>query len=145
MTEKTDFVVYYGSVLMNSSAPMKHCDACVIGTKNYIFFVPKQTVGIYAILTTWKNHKFFEGVSVEEGVKNFIASCSSIDQLEKGLIALLEDDPKYVHKLSDLKSFKFRGFLGKHTVRMSTGGMNWTSVSPKGKGTSKEMRSFYGQ
>lgn len=145
MKEKIDYLVYYGSTLINSSAPLKNCDACIVCTKNYVFCIPKQTIGVYAILVTFKTHNLFEGVSIEEGVKKLVESSGSVEELEKSFIALLEDDAKYVHKLSDMKSFKFRGVFGKHTVRMSTGGLNWTSVSPKGKGTSGEMRKFYGQ
>jgi hypothetical protein len=100
---------------------------------------------MFVILNTIKTHKYFEGVSIEEGVKNLIKNSDTVSDLEKSFIALLEDDDKYVHRIEDKKSFKFRGFLGKHTLRMSTGGANWSSVMAKGKGKSKEFRAYHGQ
>jgi hypothetical protein len=41
--------------------------------------------------------------------------------------------------------WKFRGFLGRHTLRMSTGGMNHSSIYAKGKGNSKAFRASHGQ
>ncbi len=145
MVQNQDYVVYDSGFVMNSKQPMKQVDVCVVGTKNYIFYVPKKTVGLYYLLNTIKTHQFFEGVSIEDGVKKLISQSATPEDLEKSMIALLEDDEKYVHEIKLQKSFKFRGFLGKHTLRMSLGGTNWSSVSPSGKGKSKEMRSFYGQ
>jgi hypothetical protein len=145
LTEKEDYVVYDSGLMMNSKQPMKQVDVCLVSTKDYVFYVPKKTVGMFVVLNTIKTHQLFEGKSIEQGVKDLIASAESVDALEKSMIALLEDDDKYVHKIADKKSFKFKGFLGKHTVRMSTGGANWSSVMAKGKGLSKEFRTFHGQ
>ena len=100
---------------------------------------------MFVILNTIKTHQFFDGVTIEEGVKRLIEKSENTQDLEKSMTALLEDDEKYVHKIADKKSFKFRGFLGKHTLRMSTGGANWSSVMAQGKGNSKEFRAFHGQ
>ena len=145
MTENQNYVSYDSGILMSSKQPMKQADVAVVGTKDYLFFVPKKTVGMFLVLNTIKTHQFFAGVSVEEGVKKLIAQAADTDELEKSLVALLEDDEKYVHRLADKSSFKFRGFLGKHTLRMSTGGTNWTAIMANGKGNSKAMRIFYGQ
>ena len=100
---------------------------------------------MFVLLNTIKTHQYFEGVSIEEGVRNLISKAESVEGLEKSMIALLEDDEKYVHKISDKKSFKFKGFLGNHTLRMSTGGTNWSSVLAKKKANSKLFRTFHGQ
>lgn len=145
MNPNQDYVFYEGGMMMSSRQPMKQVDVAVVGTKNYLFFVPKKTVGLFLVVNTIKTHQFFAGVSIEEGVRKLISESSSVNELERSMIALLEDDEKYVHELGIQKSFKFRGFLGKHTLRMSLGGTNWASVMAKGKGKSKEMRTFYGQ
>lgn len=145
LTEKQDYVVYDSGMMMNSKQPMQNVDVCLVSTKDYVFYVPKKSVGMFLILNTIKTHQLFDGVSIEEGVKKLIDKAESAQDLEKSMIALLEDDEKYVHKVADKKSFKFRGFLGKHTLRMSTGGTNWSSIMAKGKGASKEFRSFHGQ
>lgn len=140
-----DYVFYQSGGMMSSKQPMKQVDACVISTKNYVFFVPKKSVGFFVVLNTIKTHQYFDGVSVEQGVERLISNANTVDELEKSFTALLEDDEKYVHRIADQKSFKFKGFLGKHTVRMSTGGTNWTAVSVNGKGKSKEFRAYHGQ
>lgn len=145
LVEKQDYVFYQSGTLINSKQPMKNADVCVVSTKDYVFFVPKKTIGIFPMVTTIKTHRLFENCSIEDGVKKVIDAAEDKDSLEKSLIALLEDDDKYVHPLSEKKSFKFKGILGKHTLRMSTGGANWSSVSPNGKGNSKEFRAFHGQ
>lgn len=145
LTEKEDYVYYESGLMMNSKQPMKNVDVCLVSTKDYVFYIPKKSVGMFLVLNTIKTHQYFEGLSIEEGVKNLISKADSVEELEKSLIALLEDDEKYVHKIADKKSFKFKGFLGNHTVRMSTGGTNWSSVMAKGKGNSKEFRAFHGQ
>lgn len=145
LAQDQDYTYYESGLMLNSKQPMKNVDVCLVGTKDYVFYIPKKTVGMFVILNTIKTHKFFDGVSIEQGVKNLIEKAESVSALETGLIALLEDDEKYVHKIADKKSFKFRGFLGKHTLRMSTGGANWSSVMAKGKGNSKEFRTFHGQ
>ncbi|MES2587818.1 MAG: hypothetical protein V4622_02490 [Bacteroidota bacterium] len=145
MIENQDYVMYDAGMVMNSKQPMKQVDVCVVGTKNYVFYVPKKTVGLYYLFNSIKTHQFFDGVSIEDGIKKLIAQSETAEDLEKSMIALVEDDEKCVHEIKLQKSFKFRGFLGKHTLRMSTGGLNWSSVSPMGKGKSKAMRTFYGQ
>jgi hypothetical protein len=145
LIENQDYVYYDSGLMLNSKQPMKNVDVCLVSTKDYVFYIPKKTVGMFVILNTIKTHKYFEGVSIEEGVKNLIKNSDTVSDLEKSFIALLEDDDKYVHRIEDKKSFKFRGFLGKHTLRMSTGGANWSSVMAKGKGKSKEFRAYHGQ
>ncbi|MGV3631659.1 MAG: hypothetical protein ACO1O6_10640 [Bacteroidota bacterium] len=145
MNPNQDYVFYESGMMMNSRQPMKQMDVAVVGTKNYVFFVPKKTVGLFFVLNTIKTHQYFAGVSIEDGVRKLVSEASSVDELEKSMIALLEDDEKYVYEVGAQKSFKFRGFLGKHSLRTSTGGTNWSSVTVNGKGKSKEMRAFYGQ
>jgi hypothetical protein len=145
LTEKQDYVYYESGMMMNSKQPMKNVDVCLVSTKDYVFYVPKKSVGMFLVLNTITTHQYFDGVSIEEGVRKVVDNSESVQDLESSMIALLEDDEKYVHKIADKKSFKFKGFLGKHTVRMSTGGANWSSVMANGKGNSKEFREFHGQ
>lgn len=145
MTEKQDYLIYDSAFVMNSKQPMKQIDVCAVCTKNYIFYIPKKTVGLFLLFNTIRNHSYFNGVSVEAGVRRLVQDAPSVEELEKSLIALVEGDEKCVHKISDQSSFKFRGFLGKHTLRMATALTNWSSISPNGRGNSKEMRAFYGQ
>jgi len=144
LAHSQDYVYYESGLMMNSKQPMKNTDVCLVSTKDYVFYVPKKSVGMFVVVNTIKTHQFFDGVTIEEGVKKVIENAASVEDLEKSMIALLEDDEKYVHKIADKKSFKFKGFLGKHTLRMATSG-GWSSVMANGKGNSKEFRTFHGQ
>ena len=138
---------YYSdkAMMMTIKAPMKSVDACVLGTKNYIFTVPVKSMGVYGLVTTFKNHQYFQDMSVDEGLRKLISEAESVEALEDSLCALLEDDDKYVYKLDEMNSFKFRGIFGRHTLRMARSKMHWASISFKKSPPSKEFRQFYGQ
>lgn len=145
MEKNKDYAYYDLGLMMTSKSPMSRFDVCLVSTKDYVFFVPVKSVGFFVILNTIKTHKLFEGVSVQEGVQKLIAQQESVESLEKAMCALLEDNDKYIYHIPELKSFKFRGFFGKHTVRMSRGGANWATVMPYKKADSKEFRAFHNQ
>lgn len=146
LEQNKDYVFYEDSGVMNSKQPMTILNATVVGTKNYVFFIPTKTTGLFLILDTIKNHSYFQGISIPEGVKKLIDHSNTIADLEESLKALLQEDEKYVHFIPEWPSFKFKGFLGNHTLRLGKGGTGaWSSVTVKGKGKSKEFRIFYGQ
>jgi hypothetical protein len=146
LIQDKDYVFYEDSGVMNSKQPMKISNATVVGTKNYVFFIPTKTIGLFLVLDTIKNHSYFQGISIPEGVKQLIANSNSVNDLEESLKALLQEDEKYVHFIPEWPSFKFKGFLGKHTLRLGKGGTGaWSSVTVNGKGNSKQFRTYYGQ
>lgn len=129
---------------MSSKAMMQTIEASIVSTKNYVFIVPQKTTGMFIIVDTIKRHNLFAGVSIPDGVQKIIASCKTVEELESSMRNLLEDKELYVYNISALTSFKFRGFLGKQTVRLATG-LSWTSISPANKAESKAFRAFHGQ
>ncbi len=145
MTHGQDYLFYEKGTMMTSKSPLKSYTVCTVATKNYVFLIPIESMGTFLIVNTFSKHQFFDGVSVPEGVKNLINNSNSAEELENSLKALLDEDDKYVYQISELSSFKFKGILGKHTLRMSRSKMHWASISPTGKGLSKEMRTYYGQ
>ena len=145
LTEKQDYVFYESGLLINSKQPLKNADVCTVSTKDYVFFVPKKTTGMFVVLKTIKTHQFFDGVSIEQGVRALIDKAETVQDLESSLTALLEDDEIYVHKIAEKTSFKFKGFLGKQTLMMRESMKKYSSVSPNGKGNGKEFKAFHGQ
>lgn len=132
------------SLVMTSRAMMQTINACIVSTKNYVFVIPQKTIGFFVVVNTIKTHHLFSGVSVEQGVKNLVAQCKTVEELENTFLNLLEGQDIYIYKISELTSFKFKGFLGKHTVRMGKG-WGWTSVTVNPKAASKAFRTFHGQ
>lgn len=145
LIENQEYVFYDTGLMLNSKQPMQQVWVCLVSTKNYVFYVPKKTVGMFVVLNTIKTHQLFEGVSIEEGIQNIISQSLSIENLEDSMKGLLDNDDKYIHEIAKKKNFKFKSFLGKHTLRMSIGGREWSSVLARGKGKSKEFRHFHGQ
>lgn len=132
------------ALVMTSKAMMQTINACIVSTKDYVFIVPQKTVGLFVVINTIKTHQLFSGTSVAQGTENLVKSCRNVEELENAMKNLLEEKEIYVYKVSELTSFKFRGFLGKHTVRMAKGA-SWTSISPSPKAASKAFRTFHGQ
>ncbi|MGB0915574.1 MAG: hypothetical protein ACPGVI_05845, partial [Crocinitomicaceae bacterium] len=91
LTHNQDYVYYESGLMMNSKQPMKNVDVCLVSTKDYVFYIPKKTVGMFVVLNTIKTHKFFDGVSIEQGVKNLIDQADSVQALESSLTAACEN------------------------------------------------------
>lgn len=133
------------AIMITSQAPMQRLDVCVVATQNYVFALPKKSVGFYMVMNTVKTHQLFQGKTMEEGVKELIARAEDVQDLEKSLSNLLENDEKYVYRVHGNSSFKFRGFFGKHTLRIGITRMKWSSFGPSNSADSKRFRAFYGQ
>lgn len=143
--ESTDLFFCEAAMMMTSKAPLQRLDVCIVATKNYVFAVPMKSVGMYFVLTTIKTHNLFQDVNIPEGVKRLITNSSSVEDLENSIKNLLENNDLYIYPVAGNSSFKFRGFLGKHTLRIGIDKMRWTSFSPTKGAASKLFRKFYGQ
>lgn len=144
LQENRDYFFADSSLTMNAKQPLNRAYAAIVSTKDYVFIVPTKTIGMFMVLNTITTHRLFQNASIPQGLRNLIAESGSVNELEQTLIELLQNDEKLVHKVGDQKSFKFRGFFGKHTLRMAKG-TGWTSIMAEGKGKSKEFRVFHGQ
>lgn len=133
------------AMLITSKTPLQRLDVCIVATRNYVFAVPMKSIGMYVIVNTIKTHQFFQGTTIPEGVKGLIANSNSIGELENSLKALLEDNPLYMYPVNGNSSFKFRGFLGKHTLRIGIDKLRWASFGPIKSAESKRFRAFYNQ
>lgn len=144
MLNESDYLLIEDAMSMTSKAPMKQIYSCVVCTNDYFFVVPTKSVGMYIIFDSIKNHSFFDGLSVLEGLKKLTKEAENVQALESQLIELLENDPKYVYKLSEAASNKIKGFLGKKTFmyRRPTK-TSWGSFSPKSKAEGKALAAFY--
>lgn len=143
--ENSDYVYYPKNLMLNSKNTLKHVEVCIVSTHNYVFIIPKKSTGLYLVMTKITTHQFFDGVSTEEGLERLIADTTSVKELEKSMIELLDNDPQYVHLLADKSLVKFSSFLGNHSVRMVLDRWNWTGVTIKGKGNGKKFRAFHGK
>jgi hypothetical protein len=143
MQQGTEILFFNDIKMMSSESPLKQYDGVFIGTKNYVFIIPKKTVGFYYLVTTFKSHAYFIDHSVEEGCAKLIAEAESVEALENMFIALLEDDSKYVHKLSDKLWVKLNKFFSTFNFRFGKTKMNWSACIIKGKEKGNALKAFY--
>ncbi|UKN01221.1 hypothetical protein K6119_15940 [Paracrocinitomix mangrovi] len=130
------------ALAMNSKMPMKQIHSCIVCTPNYFFIVPTKTVGVFVIFDTIKNHSFFEGQTIPQGLKTLINNTEKLSDLENQMKEILNQDAKYIFDLSEATSKKIKGFLGKKTLQIREG-KSWVSFSPKSKAEGKALAEFY--
>jgi len=128
--------------VMTSKSPLKQIQSAVVCTPDKVFVFPKKSMGHYVILHTVKTHSFFEGKSIEDGLKDVISSVSDVSELEEKLSNLLENNDQYIKDLNQAKKKHIKGFLGKKTMHIQSG-MSWISFTPKGKEATKALVKFY--
>lgn len=143
--ESTELFFCDSAMMMTSKSPLQRLDVCIVATQNYVFAVPMKSVGMYLVLTTIKTHNLFQDVNIPEGVKRLITSANTIGDVENSMKNLLENNDLYIYPVQGNSSFKFRGFLGKHTLRIGIDRMRWASFGPSKGAVSKLFRKFYGQ
>lgn len=144
LQQNTDYLICIDAAFVDSKAPQKMGKGVCISTKNYFFFIPLQTVGTYAVLQTFKNYRYFEGVSVLEGLQNMIDSSHSVKDLEDSLSALLEDNPRNVHLIKSFNTFKVSGLFTKNVFQLIQARFNYYACVIKPKPTAAEFRKFHG-
>jgi hypothetical protein len=127
---------------INANSPLKRIISSVVCTKDYYFVVPTQSIGTFVIFDTIKNHSFFDGLSIPEGLKQMIDEATNVHELEDKIKVLLENNQNYIYKLSEAKGLKLKSFLGKKTM-MYKRGFGWESFSPKSKDEGKLLVEFY--
>ncbi|MGL5888806.1 MAG: hypothetical protein ACRC3B_02910 [Bacteroidia bacterium] len=138
--------LYFSNVnVMSSIAPLTHVQGVMIGTPNFVFLIPQKSTGSYLLVTTFTTHQYFAGSNVAEGCARLISEMKSVDELEKTFINLLENDAKYVHKLSDKEWFKLNKFFRTYNFRFGKGKLNWSAFVVKGHDAGKSIKAFYSQ
>lgn len=115
----------------------------MIGTKNYVFVIPKLTTGIYYLVHTFKTHAYFSNNNVPDGCAKLLSEYKSIEELEQGFIHLLENDPTYVQSLAEKSTVKLSKLFRTFTFTVAESRFNHVSVVIKGKENGELIRSFY--
>ena len=139
-----DYVICTDAAFVDSKSPQKMGKGVCVSTKNYFFYLPLQTVGTYPLLQTFKNHQYFQGVSVLEGIQKLVDSAQSVEDLEDSLMAVLEENPRNVHHIPSYKTFNVGGLFAKNLFRVSQHRFNYYACLVKPKATAAEFRTFHG-
>lgn len=142
MNNSSEVLLIEEAMAMHSKMPMKQIYCCVVCTKDYYFVVPTKSVGMFVLFNTIKNHAFFDGMTIPQGLRKLIDEAENVAEVENRMKELLENDEKYIFKLSDATKLKISGFLGKKTLQFRLG-KSWSSFSPKSKANGKLLKEFY--
>jgi hypothetical protein len=143
MENGKDYLYFPNIFMMSSIAPLKQLQGVMIGTPNFVFLIPQQSTSNYLFVTTFKTHQYFANSNVAEGCAKLISEMKSVQELEQTFINLLEDDEKYVHKLSDKEWFKLNKWFKTYNFRFGKGKLNWSAFVVKGHDAGKSIKAFY--
>ncbi|MCU0432106.1 MAG: hypothetical protein MUC87_01475 [Bacteroidia bacterium] len=143
MENGKDYLYFPTIKMMSSIAPLTQIDGVLIGTPNFVFLIPWQSSTNYLFVATFKTHRFFVNSNVAEGCANLISEAQSVQELENSFIHLLEDDPKYVHKLDSKEWFRLNKWFKTYNFRFGKGKLSWSAFIVKGHDAGKAIRAFY--
>lgn len=143
MIDSSDYFYCSTGIMFSSQSGFKRIDCCLLATPSKIFVIPTKSVGTYVLFNTIKTHQYFQGKDIDEGLREVINGCDSIEQLEKSISALLNHDEKYITPVQGNSSFRFSGFFGKQTLRIGITKMKWISFSCYKKADSVQFRKYY--
>jgi hypothetical protein len=135
-----DYVVYHNANFFDKLQPMKLIKAHILATKKYVFVFPQESHGVYIFVEVRSTYDIFDGTPTHEVLEKLITNSQTVDDLEAAVKKLLDNNEKYVHRLSDKKICNFRGFLGKYTLTMSYKDNAHVGVLVNGK--SKQFKNF---
>ena len=142
MIDSSECLLITEALGINANSPLNRIHSCIVCTKDYYFVVPTKSIGTFIIFDTIKNHSFFDGMSIQEGLKQMINDATDVHELEDKIKDLLENNENYIYKLSEAKGLKLKSFLGKKTM-MYKRGFGWGNFSPKSKDEGKLLVEFY--
>lgn len=125
---------------------LTNAEVSVVGTKNFLFIVPKKEVSSILIATKIKSFSFGPGVSVEQGLQNLLNDPQmTLEQLESDLKEFLgAENHDRVIEISQLSSFKVHlmWILSQARMRHKAGGA--VKVLSLGRPSNmKKFKEFY--
>lgn len=125
---------------------MTTIEAVVIGTRKFIFILPKQEMNSILIAHKVRTFTMGNGVSVEQGAANMLADPQmTVEKLEEDLKELLgADNHDRVLELSQLSHFRVHMLWILSQARMNHKAGGATKVlSVRGDGGMKRFKTFY--
>jgi hypothetical protein len=123
-----------------------NAEVCIVGTRDYIFIVPKREFTSYLVASSIRTFSWGEGLTMEQGLqKMFNDPEMTVSQLEGtlGLILGMEDHDRVI-KVSDLKSFKVHmaWIFSQARAKHKAGGATKV-ITCKGAGNMQRFKDFY--
>jgi hypothetical protein len=130
------------TIIITSSAPGKMFISTVVCFEDsfiIILHVPAYTFHVNDHPVASYN---FGDLSVQEGVKNIMDSCTSEDELKEKLMALINNNEVCHIKFADYKKIKLKSMLGSKTLKPMNSAMSYVSFNVR-KAPAKALADFY--
>jgi len=144
LTENQDYVFYPKAQVLESRLTAKMSDACFLGTKDYIFIVPKRSIQSFLVATKVTHYNGKEDPA--KGLSELLATDSmTVPQLEQELVNNLSGDKETrIFPLGDAETFEMKGgFWGQTKLKLP--GDKLKMIIIKGKGNKAAAIEFYKQ
>ena len=140
LTESVDYVFYPKVQVLESRMTAKMSDACLLGTKRFIFIVPIRSIQSLLVATRVTNYDGDPAAAVAQLVSQ---PDLTVDALEQQMIANLgEDKETRIFDLESVETFAMKtGFLGQTKIKMP--GDKVKLINIKGKGNKGDAKAFY--
>jgi hypothetical protein len=142
LIENQDYVFFPKAHVIENRLTAKMSDACFLGTRRYIFIVPKRSIQSYFVAT--RITQYNEGVDPAEALQSLLAEGElSVEELEAELTERLADDREVrVFAVQDLETFEMKtGFWGQ--TKLKAPGDKVKLVNIRGKGNKARAKAFY--
>lgn len=141
LTPDVDYVFYpKAHVVENRLA--KISDACFLGTKRYIFVVPKRSIQSFLVAT--RITQYNDGQDPAAALRDLLASDAlTTDELEQQLVTQLDGDKETrIFPLDQVEVFEMKtGFWGQTKLKLP--GDKLKLVNIRGKGNKAAAQQFY--
>lgn len=142
--ERRNYLFLKSCVMSKADAGIFRLPVAIVATRQYVFCFPFRSGPFGTITELIHEHELFRGVSTVDGIRNIIFQSVTINQLEQLLNGLLNNDPRFVHKVTGDLPSGIRGLFGRYHLFVGEGAGK-VRLRPEGSGTSRLLRTFYKQ
>ena len=130
------------TIVITSSAPGKMFASTVVCFEDsFIIILRVPATTFYVDQHPVASYNFGD-LSVEEGVKNIMDSCTSEDELKEKLMILINNNEVCHIKFADYKKVKLKSVLGSKTLKPMNSAMSYVSFNVR-KEHAKALADFY--
>ncbi len=142
LVENQDYVFFPKAHVVESRLTAKMSDACFLGTKRFIFIVPKRSMQSFLVATAITTYN--DGEDPAAAIESLLASEGlTVESLEAELLERLSGDKETrVFPVEQLETFEMKtGFWGQ--TKLKAPGDKVKLVNIRGRGNKDRAKAFY--
>lgn len=122
---------------------LTNSEVCMVGTPDYLFFLPERSITSFAVLTKIKTYNFGDRKPSEAVAELLNDPELTVQELEDSLKEMLGPEAdKRIYKISELEKFKIvTGLFAQNRIKKS--GQAIRVYSPKKKADKRRFIAYY--